>query len=220
MTQNIPSRCRAGSERRRRNRVSSLQNRSESRVSALKTKLYYSTASSENQPFQPVFRALSGSLSNRCGASSPPAPRLRFVRALQRKRHRFVIQFFQDRDQSRKRFSFVVPVRAQNAGKAFLAIERDPRKLSAVVVQKSGRQAHAAFRRDVGACRVVVGTVEIIDPARCDQTVLNGAQRRGRSAACPDSTVGEGLAIRGNDAQKNRDNVRKEVNDWLSGLGC
>lgn len=39
------------------------------------------------------------------------------------------------------------------------------------------------------------------------------------SSACPDSTVGDGLAIRGNDAQNKQDNVRESVNDWLSGLG-
>ena len=37
--------------------------------------------------------------------------------------------------------------------------------------------------------------------------------------ACPDSTVGEGLAISGTDAQNNQDTVRGKVNDWLSGLG-
>ena len=39
------------------------------------------------------------------------------------------------------------------------------------------------------------------------------------SSACPDSTVGDGLAIRGNDAQNKQDSVRESVNDWLSGLG-
>ncbi len=36
---------------------------------------------------------------------------------------------------------------------------------------------------------------------------------------CPDSTISEGLAIRGNDAQNDQDGVRNSVNDWLSGLG-
>ena len=39
------------------------------------------------------------------------------------------------------------------------------------------------------------------------------------SSACPNSTIGEGLAIRGNDAQNSQDSVRNEVNDWLAGLG-
>ena len=39
------------------------------------------------------------------------------------------------------------------------------------------------------------------------------------SSACPDSTVGEGLAIRGSDAQNEPERVQSEVNDWLSGLG-
>ena len=37
--------------------------------------------------------------------------------------------------------------------------------------------------------------------------------------ALPDSTVGEGLAIKGSDAQNKQDAVRKKVNDWLSELG-
>lgn len=39
------------------------------------------------------------------------------------------------------------------------------------------------------------------------------------SGACPDSTVGTGLAISGTDAQNNKDSVRESVNSWLSGLG-
>ncbi len=39
------------------------------------------------------------------------------------------------------------------------------------------------------------------------------------ASACPDSTVGEGLAISGKDAQNDQDSVRNEVNDWLAGLG-
>ena len=39
------------------------------------------------------------------------------------------------------------------------------------------------------------------------------------SSACPDSTVGEGLAIRGSDAQNEPERVQSEVNDWLSGVG-
>lgn len=39
------------------------------------------------------------------------------------------------------------------------------------------------------------------------------------SGACPDSTVGTGLAISGTDAQNNQDSVRESVDSWLSGLG-
>jgi len=39
------------------------------------------------------------------------------------------------------------------------------------------------------------------------------------SSVCPDTMVGKGLAIRGNDAQNNQDNVRNEVDEWLSELG-
>ena len=39
------------------------------------------------------------------------------------------------------------------------------------------------------------------------------------ASACPDSEVLEGLAIRGNDAQNDRDGVRTSVKEWLTGLG-
>ena len=47
---------------------------------------------------------------------------------------------------------------------------------------------------------------------------LSGFDRK-LSSACPDSTVLDGLAVRGNDAQNDQDSVRSEVNDWLKGLG-
>lgn len=47
---------------------------------------------------------------------------------------------------------------------------------------------------------------------------LSGFDRK-LSDACPDSTVGTGLAIAGTDAQNDQDSVRNKVNDWLSGLG-
>lgn len=39
------------------------------------------------------------------------------------------------------------------------------------------------------------------------------------ASACPDAEVLEGLAIRGNDAQNDRDGVRTSVKEWLTGLG-
>ena len=47
---------------------------------------------------------------------------------------------------------------------------------------------------------------------------LSGFDRK-LSSACPDSTVLDGLAIRGNDCQNDQDNVRSTVNDWISELG-
>ena len=47
---------------------------------------------------------------------------------------------------------------------------------------------------------------------------LSGFDRK-LASACPDSTVLDGLAIRGNDAQNKQKEVRETVNDWLSGLG-
>lgn len=47
---------------------------------------------------------------------------------------------------------------------------------------------------------------------------LSGFDRKLESAI-PGTTVLDGLAIRGNDAQNNQDNVRETVKDWLSDLG-
>lgn len=47
---------------------------------------------------------------------------------------------------------------------------------------------------------------------------LSGFDRKLESA-CPNSTILEGLAIRGNDCQNKQDSVQSTVNDWLSGLG-
>ena len=47
---------------------------------------------------------------------------------------------------------------------------------------------------------------------------LSGFDRK-LASALPNSTVGKGLAIQGNDAQNNQDNVRSTVNDWLAKLG-
>ncbi len=47
---------------------------------------------------------------------------------------------------------------------------------------------------------------------------LSGFDRKLESA-CPNSTILEGLAIRGNDCQNKQDSVRSEVSEWLKGLG-
>ena len=47
---------------------------------------------------------------------------------------------------------------------------------------------------------------------------LSGFDRK-LSAACPDSTVLKGLAVRGSDAQNRQDAVRRSVIAWLSELG-
>ena len=39
------------------------------------------------------------------------------------------------------------------------------------------------------------------------------------ATACPDSEILDGLAVRGNDAQNQQEQVRDSVNDWLAGLG-
>lgn len=47
---------------------------------------------------------------------------------------------------------------------------------------------------------------------------LSGFDKKLRSIF-PNATIGKGLAIRGNDCQKNQDDVRNSVNEWLSELG-
>ena len=47
---------------------------------------------------------------------------------------------------------------------------------------------------------------------------LSGFDRK-LASACPNSTVLDGLAIRGNDCQNKQDSVRTTVNDWLAELG-
>ena len=47
---------------------------------------------------------------------------------------------------------------------------------------------------------------------------LSGFDRK-LASAIPNSTVGEGLAISGSDAQNSQDSVKDKVNDWLSKLG-
>ena len=47
---------------------------------------------------------------------------------------------------------------------------------------------------------------------------LSGFDRK-LASACPNSTVGEGLAIRGNEAQNDRDSAASKVDVWLKTLG-
>ncbi|MBQ8986625.1 MAG: flavodoxin, partial [Lachnospiraceae bacterium] len=37
--------------------------------------------------------------------------------------------------------------------------------------------------------------------------------------ACPDATVGKGLAVQGNDAQINQESVKESVGSWLAEIG-
>jgi len=47
---------------------------------------------------------------------------------------------------------------------------------------------------------------------------LSGFDRK-LSSACPNSTVGDGIAVRGSDCQNKQDSVRETVNKWLAGSG-
>ena len=47
---------------------------------------------------------------------------------------------------------------------------------------------------------------------------LSGFDRK-LASVCPDSTIGTGLAVTGKEAQNNRDNAEKTVEEWLKGFG-
>jgi hypothetical protein len=67
----------------------------------------------------------------------------------------------------------------EDTGEGLLAVERNPRKLSAVIVQKSRRKANAASGGNVGQRGIVIGAVEIADFVGGDQPVLHGFERSG-----------------------------------------
>ncbi len=48
---------------------------------------------------------------------------------------------------------------------------------------------------------------------------LSGFDRK-LASSCPNAEILTGLAVRGNDAQNDRDSVRDAVEEWLSALGC
>ena len=47
---------------------------------------------------------------------------------------------------------------------------------------------------------------------------LSGFDRK-LASSCPNSIIGDGLAVAGQDAQNNKESVQKTVNDWLFNLG-
>ena len=97
---------------------------------------------------------------------------------LQRKCHRIAVQLLQHIEKSPEGWPVVILVGAEDAGKALLAVEWDPRKLAAVVVQKARRKANTASGCHVGQCGVVVGAVEIAYLPGGDQPVLDRLQGR------------------------------------------
>ena len=64
-------------------------------------------------------------------------------------------------------------VGAENTVKAFPTVIRDPRILSAVIVQESGSKADAFAGRDIHKSRVVIGTVKIFDLPGGDELLLD-----------------------------------------------
>ena len=75
--------------------------------------------------------------------------------------------------------TLIFPMGAEYAEEALFAVKGDPRKLAAVIVQKTGGQTHAPSGGDVGQRGIMVGAVEEINLPGMDQTLLDGLQSRG-----------------------------------------
>ena len=97
---------------------------------------------------------------------------------LQGKRHRILIQFFQDGDEGGEGRTAVRLVGAEHTGEGFLAVKRNPCKLAAVIVQKTGSEADAFAGGDIGQGGVMIRTVEIADVSGGDEPVLHSLERR------------------------------------------
>ena len=54
-------------------------------------------------------------------------------------------------------------VGAKDAGEAFPAVERDPGKLAAVVVEKTGSQANSFTGSNVSKCGVMIWAIKIFN---------------------------------------------------------
>lgn len=107
----------------------------------------------------------------------------------------------------------------------------------------SGREKGSASHRESGGecqgkCRevAVIKRIHLISEAFFEEnadalagkTLISFSTHEGSglsgfdkslASSCPDSTIGEGLAIRGSDAQNDQENVRSEVNDWIAESG-
>lgn len=60
--------------------------------------------------------------------------------------------------------------------------------------------------------------ISMSEKRKIENSGLSGFDRK-LSGACPNSTVGTGLAIAGTDAQNNQDSVKEKVVSWLAELG-
>ena len=81
---------------------------------------------------------------------------------LQREGHCIPVELFQNVQEGFQAFSLIFFVSAYNTGETLFAGKRDPGKLSAVIIQKTGSQADSPARSHIGKRRVMIGAVEII----------------------------------------------------------
>ena len=96
---------------------------------------------------------------------------------LKRKRDRVLIQLFQNIYKIRQRLSVIILVGTEYTGKAFFAVKRYPHKLTAVIVQKTGRKTYSSACGDVGIGCIVVSAVKILYFSRAYQPVLYSFKR-------------------------------------------
>ena len=92
---------------------------------------------------------------------------------LKRKSHCIFVQLLKCLYKCSKTLATIRFVSAENTVKAFSTFIRDPRILSAVVVQESGSKADAFAGCNIHKSRVVIGTVKIFDLTGGDELLLD-----------------------------------------------
>ena len=106
-----------------------------------------------------------------------------FAVLLQRESYSIPVEFFQNAQEGFQAFSLIFFVSAYNTRETLFTVKRDPGKLSAVIIQKTGSQSDSSARGYIGKRRVMIGTVEIIDLSRADKAMLDCAKRQGRASS-------------------------------------
>ena len=92
---------------------------------------------------------------------------------LQRKCHRVGIELLQYVNKAFDAFPGIIFMCQQLTGKGFFAVKGNPGELAAVVIQESRSQTDSLLRGNIRQGGIMVRTVEVIDPAACDQPLLH-----------------------------------------------
>ena len=88
------------------------------------------------------------------------------------------VQFSERIKKCADRLSFVIFVCAQDTGKGFAAVKRNPGKLAAVIVEEAWGKTDSASGGNIGEGGIVVRAVEVVELSGAGQPVLDGLQRR------------------------------------------